>query len=360
MGMSQARTQAAEPVARATDRDADERAFIEHVLRAEANAVLGVIDGLDRRVNDAVAAIAACADRGGAVAVAGLGKSGLIGRKISATLSSLGMPSHELHPAEALHGDLGRLRRADLLLAISNSGETEELVTLASIVRHDGVPIIAITGGAGSSTLARLADVALCLGQIPEAPGDLGLAPTCSTTVQLAVGDALALAAAQRRAFTTDEYARHHPGGTLGGLLRPVLDVLRFRAGENLPLVEESLTVAGALQAAERVGRRPGALLVVDAEGVLTGLFTDADARRLIIRDRAAFDGPITAVMTRSPQTLPHTALVRDARRVMIERRRDELPVVDDAGRPLGLLDVQDLVALRVVASTGVERREGS
>jgi arabinose-5-phosphate isomerase len=290
-----------------------------------------------------------CADAGGSVVVSGLGKSGLIGQKISATLASLAIPSHEIHPADALHGDLGRIRKNDCALLLSNSGETDEVVTLALSLKQDGIRMISITGGEGGSTLARIADVALSLGQISEA-GDLGLAPTCSTTATLALGDALALTAARRRAFTADEFAKRHPGGKLGGLLRPVVDVLRFSVVRgNLPCVDQKLTVGQALGEAEKVSRRPGAMLAVDGDGRLVGIFTDADLRRLVHKDPDARNKIVHDVMTRQPKTLRDVALVRDAVRLVREHRSDEIPVVDAQGKPVGLLDVQELIALRVV-----------
>lgn len=327
---------------------AAERQFIEEVLRAEASAVGGVVERLDDRVHAAVDILTACADAGGSVLVSGLGKSGLIGKKISATLASLGVPSHDIHPAEAAHGDLGRIRPTDCLIALSNSGETEEVVALAGILKQDAVPIISITGGSPNSALARIATVALSIGVVSEA-SDLGLAPTCSTTATLALGDALALAVARRRSFTADDFAKRHPGGLLGGLLRPILDVLRFTPGHNLPVVTATQTVRGALDQAQALGRRPGAVLVVNPEGVMVGIFTDGDLRRLVLKDVASLDRPISEVMTRSPRSIPDSALVRDAVRMVREHRQDEIPVVDAQGRPVGLLDVQDLIALRVV-----------
>jgi len=326
--------------------------FLRDVLRAEAAAVESVSDHIsDQELSRAVDAMLRCVEQGGSVLVAGVGKSGLIGRKISATLASLGVPSHDIHPTEAMHGDLGRISPHDVVLALSFSGETEELVTLASVLKQDGIPILSITGGTrgeGGGALARLATVALHLGPIHEA-SDLALAPTCSTTATLALGDALALTLARRRAFTADDFARRHPGGSLGGLLRPVIDILRFRVGENLPVVLETMTVADALREADSGGRRPGALLITSENGAVSGIFTDGDLRRLVMRDTGELSQKIGDVMTRSPRTLPSNALVRDAVRMVREFRQDEIPVVDEAGAPVGLLDVQDLIALRVV-----------
>ncbi|MGD9691669.1 MAG: KpsF/GutQ family sugar-phosphate isomerase [Phycisphaerales bacterium] len=329
---------------------ADERAFIEAALRAEADAVNALIPRLGPSLHDAVDLLSTCADRGGAVLVSGLGKSGIIAKKISATLASLGVPSHDVHPTEAAHGDLGRIRATDSLLALSYSGETEELVGLASLLKQDRVPILSITGGdKPTSSLAKLASVALCVGAVEEACS-ITLAPTSSTTAMLALGDALALAVSRRRAFTSDDFRRRHPGGGLGGLLRPVTDLLRFVVGKNLPVAADTLSVRDALAHANSLGRRPGAIILVSNQGLLSGLFTDGDLRRLVTSDHPTpLDQPISNVMTKSPRTLRDDALVRDAVRLFREHRQDEIPVVDAHGKPVGVLDVQDLVAIRVV-----------
>ncbi len=349
-------TEAPKPGSRSSQGDPnalDERAFIARVLRHEAEAVAALAEYADHRYTKAVDLIVACADAGGTVLVSGLGKSGWIGAKISATLASLGIPSHAVHPTEAAHGDLGRFRPTDLVLCLSHSGETEEVVALASVLRQDGLPVIAITrgstGGRDPSALERLATVTLPALVTDEAGDGDFMAPTSSTTATLAIGDAIALAAARRRAFTEADFRRRHPGGTLGGLLRPVTDLLRFRAGDNLPLVSESLTVDAALREAAKVVRRPGALVIIDEAGKLAGIFTDSDLRRLVLRDAGELSRPIAEVMTRGPRSLPDTALARDAVQMFREHRADEIPVVDDTGRPVGLLDVQDLIAMRLV-----------
>lgn len=320
------------------------------VLEEEARAVSGVAARLDGRFSEAVALIAGCATSQGTVLVSGLGKSGLIGAKISATLASLGVPSHPVHPTEASHGDLGKFRKQDVVIALSKSGETEEVVNLAAILRQDGLPVISITsGGKETSSLERIASVALTIG-VDREVGDLP-APTSSTTATLALGDALAVAAARRIRFTDADFAKRHPGGSLGGLLRPVMDVVRFKAGENLPLIGDHLSVGEALRIAEnQIGRRPGAMLLVEkSSGRLTGIFTDGDLRRLVLGQGTSLDTPIAKVMTRSPRTMPEEALVRDALTLFREKRQDEIPVVDREGRPVGLLDVQDLIALKLV-----------
>lgn len=335
---------------------ADEVAFARRLLEAEADAIDAVADGLSGSFHKAIDLIVRCADAGGNVLVSGLGKSGVIAQKISATLASLAIPSHFVHPAEAAHGDLGRFRPADVCILLSYSGNTTEVINLAALLRQDGIPLIGICRGTadGGTHLERLCDVVLAIGQCDDPA--LTPAPTCSTTATLALGDALALCAARRRNFTDDDFAKRHPGGTLGEMLRPVTDILRFVVGKHVTPVSHDLTVRAALAAADAGAwggvRRPGALLLVSAEnGRLSGIFTDADLRRLIERSLGDLDRRIGDLMTRSPQVLSHRALVRDAVQLVRESRRDEFPVVDDDGKPVGILDVQDLVALRVVQS---------
>jgi arabinose-5-phosphate isomerase len=332
---------------------AAELAFARSLLAAEAGAVQSLAGTLGASFHRAVDLIVRCADRGGNVLISGLGKSGLIGQKISATMASLGIPSHYVHPAEAAHGDLGRFRAADVCVLISNSGTTAETINLAALLHQDGLPLIGICVGTpdASSPLERLCDPILALGAAAGSiDGDFSPAPTCSTTATLALGDALALCAARRREFTDADFAKRHPGGALGEMLRPITDILRFVVGKNLTPARDDLTVRQALAAADASGhRRPGAMLLVSAAGELTGIFTDADLRRLVERDANDLSRPISTVMTRSPQVLASSARVRDAVQMVRESRRDEIPVVDEHGRPVGILDVQDLVALKLI-----------
>ncbi len=330
--------------------DPSELAFARAVLEHESAAVGRLAASLDAAFSEAVGLIDACAERGGTVLVSGLGKSGLIGQKIAATLSSLGIPSHAVHPTEAAHGDLGRFRSSDICLCLSWSGETQEVVNLAAILRQDGLAVIAITGEHdASSSLEELARVTLRLPVAEEAGGGMYVAPTSSTTATLALGDALALCAARRRNFTTGDFAKRHPGGSLGGQLRAVTDVMRARAGENLPLIGQEVTLGEALR--EGAGkRRSGAMLVVDGDGRLAGIFTDGDLRRQVCADDGALGRAMSELMTRNPRVLGDDALVRDAVTLFREFRQDEIPVVDGEGRPVGLLDVQDLITLRLVS----------
>jgi len=333
----------------------EELSFITRALTHEAEAISKLASAVDDRYTQAVDMIVACADGGGTVIVSGLGKSGHIGAKISATMASLGITSHAVHPTEAAHGDLGRFRKNDLAICLSHSGETSELVGLASILRQDKLPIIAITRGqSGSdnskpSSLERIANVTLSAMVTDEAGDGDFLAPTTSTTAALAIGDALALAAARRRSFTNEEFHARHPGGTLGSLLKPVSELIRFHTGKNLPIANENDAVAFALEEASKVKRRPGALLITNNDGQLVGIFTDSDLRRLVLRDANELQSPLSDVMSGSPKTLKMSDLASDAVAMFREYRADEIPIVDKDDKPVGLLDVQDLIAMKLV-----------
>jgi arabinose-5-phosphate isomerase len=329
----------------------EEITLIAAALEAEAEAIHRVAQRVMTEDAEswrkAIDLLDACT---GHVVVSGMGKSGLVGAKISATFTSLGQPSSTIHPSEAVHGDLGRVRRGDVVVLLSYSGETDEVTSLAAILRADGVPRLGISSNSDSS-LAKLCDVHLSLGDITEAC-PMNLAPTTSTTAQLAIGDALALALARRRNFTADDFHKSHPGGLLGAGLRKVIEALRFRVGENLPVVSETLAVRDAFFEARRMvhnQRRTGAIMLVDADGRLSGIFTDADLRRLVLDRPEALREPIMNVMTAGPKHLTVDDLVRDAERLVREHRVDEIPVIDHDGRPVGLIDVQDLIAMKVV-----------
>jgi arabinose-5-phosphate isomerase len=331
-----------------TPKTADEASFLSDAMLAEADAIRRVAAraaGEDAgRWADAVALLDGCT---GHVMISGMGKSGLIGAKIAATMSSLGLPAHFMHPSEAVHGDLGRLRAGDVAILMSYSGGTEEIVNLAAILRTDGIRRVGISCN-HQSHLARLCDVHLAIGDVVEAC-PLNLAPTASTTAMLAMGDALALAVSRRRNFAADDFHRRHPGGALGAGLKSVTEVLRFRVGETLATVTEDCTVADALRSTGG-GRRAGALVVVDAAGRLSGIFTDGDLRRRVNELGAGLlSKRVAEVMTARPSALSSEALVRDAVQLVRERRLDEIPVVDADGRPLGLIDVQDLVSMKVI-----------
>lgn len=334
-----------------THSQTNESTFIADSLHAEAQAITRIAQRVaNGDCADWLAALDLLEACKGHVVVAGMGKSGLIGAKISATFCSLGQPSHVLHPADAIHGDLGRVRKGDVVMLLSYSGQTEEVVNLAAILRADNVPRLGISSS-NTSELATLCDVHLCLGTVTEAC-PLNLAPTASTTAMLAMGDSLALALSRRRSFREDDFHKHHPGGMLGVGLRKITEALRFKVGENLPVVRDDVTVRQALELAAPVNgtRRAGAITLVDEHGRLSGIFTDGDFRRLMLTDVNGMDRPIREVMTLRPQHLTVNDLVRDAVRLVRDRRVDEIPVLDHQGRPVGLVDVQDLIAMKVVS----------
>ncbi len=312
------------------------------VIRSEAAAIAALEARLDERFVAAVELVLACE---GFVVVTGVGKAGIVAQKISATLASTGTPSLFLHPTEALHGDLGRFRARDVLLVLSNSGESAEIVALLPSARAIGARLVAITGGA-SSTLARHSDCVLDIGRVQEAC-PLNLAPTASTTAMLAMGDALAMVVLQRRNFSREDYARFHPGGALGRRLMKVGDMMR--RGEQLPLLPAGSTLKEAVLVMNRTPGRPGAALVVDGAGKLAGIFTHGDLARLF-EHGTAFDGAqkVDAHMGTKPKTTRPEALVEDAQHLLHEHKIDQLAVVDDAHRPVGLVDVQDLLDLAV------------
>ena len=308
------------------------------VVRQEGKTLLEISTQLDDAFCDAADVLFGCM---GSVLVCGMGKAGLVGQKIAATLASTGTRSHFLHPAEAIHGDLGRVHPNDVLLLLSCSGETEEITRLLPLTSE--VSMIAITGD-GGSTLARRADVVLDLGKLREAD-PLDLAPTSSTTAMMAVGDALALVASRMKNFTAGDFARYHPGGSLGRKLSCVDDVMRPL--EQCRVALESHSVRDALVEVGRPGRRTGAVMLVDSRGVLTGLFTDSDlAKMLEERREDGLDAPVASLMTRDPMTVAGGSLLSEAVSLLASQKISELPVVDRSHRPLGLLDITDVVGL--------------
>lgn len=314
--------------------------FGRWVLTTEAEAIEKVSRDLDSCFCQAVRLLFDCH---GSVIVTGMGKAGLIGQKIAATLASTGTPAHALHPAEAVHGDLGRISPDDVVLALSHSGETEEIVRLLPILKEMGVSVVAITSR-DDSTLAKGSHVAIALGPLQEAC-PLGLAPSTSTTALLAVGDALALVVSRMRNFQSRDFARFHPAGSLGRRLRRV-DAL-MRQGDALRIARDRATVREVFVRLQRPGRRTGAIMLVDDDGRLSGLFTDSDLARLFeCRRDDSLDRPISDVMTHDPVTVSPGTLMEDAVRILTERKISELPVVDGAGRPVGLLDITDCIGL--------------
>lgn len=280
----------------------------------------------------------------GRVVATGMGKSGHVARKIAATLASTGTPAFYVHPGEAGHGDLGMITEADVVLALSYSGESDELLMLLPVLKRQGNRLIAMTGRPGSS-LALAADVHLDV-SVPAEACPLALAPTSSTTASLAMGDALAVALLDARGFTADDFARSHPAGSLGRrLLLHITDVMH--SGDELPQVGEEASLSEALVEMSR--KRLGMTAVVDAGQRLVGLFTDGDLRRALDSDLDVRSARIVDVMTRTPRTIGADQLAVEAARVMETQQINGLIVVDDAGRAVGALNIHDLLRARVV-----------
>ncbi len=310
-------------------------------LAIEADAVRALAQRLGEGF---VRAVQLMLDVRGRVVVMGIGKSGHVGRKIAATLASTGTPAMFVHPAEASHGDLGMIKPVDVVLAISNSGESEELNVVVPLVRRLGAPLVAMTGHAGS-TLARHADVVLDSGVEKEAC-PLNLAPTASTTAQLALGDALAVALLDARGFKAEDFARSHPGGALGRrLLTRVLDLMR--AGEDVPRVGPEAAFGDLMREMTRKGL--GASAIVDAHGRVLGIFTDGDLRRLVETGRDLRQLTAGQVMHASPRTINQSALAATAAEQMERHRITVLLVTDDADQLVGALNTNDLMRAKVI-----------
>jgi arabinose-5-phosphate isomerase len=283
----------------------------------------------------------------GSCIVSGIGKAGIIGQKISATLASTGTPSHFLHPAEAVHGDLGRLRKNDIVIVLSYGGETNEVIRLINLVKQLEIKLIAITGDS-DSTLCKHSDVVLCMGKMSEAC-PLGVAPSVSTSCMLAIGDALAFTIMKGRKFSVEDYARFHPGGSLGAKLMTVEQSMMFKPGEKLSIAEVTDTIKQLLEKTGDV-KRHGAVMIVDKNGKLAGIITDADIRRLMTKEGAGvFEFKSGDIMTAPCKSIRADALAAEATAIFHKYRIDELPVVDTEGKPIGLIDVQDIVTIKVV-----------
>ena len=314
------------------------------VLRTEAEEILGVADRLDARFSRAIQLLIECMDRGGKVVILGVGKSGNIAHKISATLNSTGCPSLVLNSQNALHGDIGVLAENDVVLVLSNSGETEELLNVLPVVRSFGAEIIALTGRP-DSTLARIAAVALDTSVRREAC-PLGLAPTSSTSVALALGDAIAMTLLDARGFRREDFARFHPGGNLGrALLHRVAEIMR-PVGE-IAVCQENAPISDALQLMGL--RKTGAAIVVNAAGQLRGVFTHGDFVRFYLHDATIGSRPISQYMTPDPITVREQALAADVVAILREHHIDDLIVVSEDHRPVGLVDSQDFARLRLI-----------
>lgn len=312
------------------------------ILDDEIQALQGIRQHVGLDFSNAVELILALEGR---VVTTGMGKAGIIAQKISATLASTGTLSIFLHPAEALHGDLGRVVSNDLLLALSKSGETDEILRLLAPVKAQGVKILAMTE-TKDSTLGRLADLVLELGPIDEA-GPMGLAPSASTLAMLALGDALSLVVQEARDFGPEDFARFHPGGQLGRDLMQVQDIMR--KGDRLPLVQSGTGVSDALMTMTETAGKPGAAIIVDTNGVMLGIFTDGDMRRHLREEDFGFLArAIDEIMTRTPKSVHEGKLVAEAMSILRSNKIDQLVVVDDDQHAIGMIDVQDILDFKV------------
>jgi arabinose-5-phosphate isomerase len=317
----------------------------KRVLRIEAEAISRLIERVDTNFDRAVDLILSCTGR---VVVTGMGKSGHIGNKIAATLASTGTPALFLHPAEGIHGDLGMVTRGDVVIAISNSGETEELSRMLPSLKRIGIRIIALTGNP-ESTLGKNSDVVINVG-VKEEACPLGLAPTASTTATLAMGDALAVVLLDRRGFKEEDFACYHPGGTLGKrLLLRVRDVMH--SGDAVPCVSEETLVKDAIY--EISSKKVGITAVVDSAGRLQGVISDGDLRRWMERTERTGEKLLTKtaseVMTRNPKVISPMALAAEAVAIMESNSITCLLILDDASRPEGVVHLHDLLKAGVV-----------
>jgi arabinose-5-phosphate isomerase len=320
---------------------ADDRLlYARQIVRGEAAALLSVADRLDESFLQTVELLHRCTGR---ICITGTGKSADVGQKIAGTLNSTGTRAYVLDATRAVHGDLGMLHPDDIVVALSFSGETEEIVKLLPSLRQMSHAVVALTKHE-QSTLAKNADVALLLGSIDEVC-PLGLAPSTSTTAMIAVGDALAFVLMRMREFTHEDFARFHPAGSLGRKLVKVETVMRH--GHDVRVSNQNKTVREVFAQEKRLGRRTGAVMLVDDAGKLSGLFTDSDLARLFERHKDdAFDQPIRDVMTPRPLMVAVGTRLTDAVDILRNRKISELPVVDALGKPVGMIDITDLIGL--------------
>ena len=313
----------------------------DRVLRMEASGILALCARLDDRFVTAVELLRGC--RGRAI-VTGMGKSGHVGRKVAATLASTGTPAYFLHPAEGVHGDIGMVAREDVVVALSNSGETDELLAVLPLLKRLAVPLILLTGSP-SSTLARQSDVVLDVG-VSEEACPMNLAPTSSTTAALAMGDALAMALLDLRGLRPEDYAALHPAGSLGWkALFKVSDLMH--AGEAVPVVSESSTMKDAI--AEMTAKRLGMTTVVDGRGRLLGVLTDGDLRRQQLLGGSILERPVAECMTRDPKRIAADDLAAKALSVMEAHAITSLVIADEANRPAGVIHLHDILRAKIV-----------
>jgi arabinose-5-phosphate isomerase len=310
------------------------------VLRTEAEGILGLVPRLDGRFLHALGILRDCQGR---VVVTGIGKSGIVARKVAATLASVGTPALFLHPAEGVHGDIGMVARGDVVLAISNSGETDEVLTILPAIKRLGVPLVVLTGNP-ESTLARYADLVLDV-SVREEACPMALVPTSSTTAALAMGDALAVALLELRGITPEDFAAVHPGGNLGRRFQKVENLMHV--GDSVPIVREETGMREVIL--EMTGKRLGATSVVDETGVLVGIITDGDLRRAFQRDPQILTKAAGDAMSRNPKTIRPDELAVKALEMMESHAITQLLVADDQRRPAGIIHLHDILRAKIV-----------
>ncbi|WP_226654762.1 KpsF/GutQ family sugar-phosphate isomerase [Pseudalkalibacillus hwajinpoensis] len=311
---------------------------VKEVLEIEANAILSLSERLNGEINQTIEMILKCKNR---VVVTGMGKSGLIAQKIVATLASTGTPSLFLHPAEGLHGDLGMVTKDDVVIAISNSGETDEILNILPSLKRIGPKMVALVGKE-KSTLAEKSDVILSIGKVEEAC-PLGLAPTTSTTVTLAIGDAIAIALLKARDFQPEHFALFHPGGSLGRkLLLTIQDVID--SSTNNPVVYGDVEVKDVLFEMTKSGL--GAISIIGTDGTLEGILTDGDIRRALIEGNHILETPVSQLYSKDPVTITNTILAAEALKIMEDKRVNVLPVLNDKNEPISMVHIHDLTKM--------------
>ncbi|HOD53609.1 MAG TPA: KpsF/GutQ family sugar-phosphate isomerase [Candidatus Cloacimonadota bacterium] len=316
--------------------------FVKQQLYLEADSILKAAEKINENFEKAVELILNCS---GKVVAIGMGKSGIIARKISATLASTGTTSIFLHPAEGIHGDLGMLQKNDVVIAISQSGNTQEMLAVIPYIKFMEIPLIAITGNTGSG-LAQNADIVLD-SAVPDGYEPFNLVPTCSTTVQLSLGDALSVALLEKRNFKVNDFALFHPGGTIGKkLLLKVSDLMH--SGNDNPVIENTETMSSTIMLMTSKGL--GCANVVNHDNQLTGIITDGDLRRFLTRGNIDLNITVESCMTKNPKRMKPNALAVEALNLMEKFKITMLPVVDDNDRPVGLLHMHDLIRSGVVS----------
>ena len=306
------------------------------VLKLEANGILKLTERIDESFTEMVDLIYASRGR---VIIAGIGKSGIVGRKIAATLNSTGTRAFFLHPVEAMHGDLGIVSKKDILIALSNSGETDELNILLPIIRNAGCPIIAFTGGK-ESTLAKYSDIMIDVG-VEEEACPIGLVPTSSTTALLAMGDALAVVLLNRRKFTPHDFKKFHPGGNLGRRLSFKVEDIML-TGDSIPLVYEGTNMDTALSLMDR--RKLGVILILKQDNTLSGIITDGDIRRMMVEKTQVFERSVEELMTKSPRSVSPKSPLFEALNIMETHQITVLPVTDSETKVRGILHLHDIL----------------